>query len=150
MKEANSMFRHHLFHASQAMVALFVLSCAATTQTDVPNSQYKVGIGPSEKVQLPPPFATPSVSNNSKVIGWPKGRMPTPAPGFEVSLFAENFDNPRLAYVLLNEDILVVEVGSEFPDRSDKSVNRITLFRDTNKDGKPDVREGFLNGLNMP
>ena len=29
-------------------------------------------------------------------------------------------------------------------------MNRITLFRDTNKDGKPDVREVFLTGLNMP
>ena len=67
-----------------------------------------------------------------------------------MSLFAEDFDNPRLAYVLPNEDILVVEVGSEFPDRPEKSVNRITLFRDTNKDGKPDVREVFLTGLNMP
>ena len=86
------------------MVAL-LLSCAATTQTDILNSQYKAGIGPSEKIHLPQPFATPSVSNSSKVIGWPKGRMPTPAPGFEVSLFAEDFDNPRLAYVMPNEDI---------------------------------------------
>jgi hypothetical protein len=61
-----------------------------------------------------------------------------------------NFDNPRLAYVLPNEDILVVEVGSESLDRPQKSVNGITLFRDTNKDGKPDLREVFLTGLNMP
>jgi glucose/arabinose dehydrogenase len=124
MGEENSMFLQYLFHASQAVVALFGLSYAAATQTDILNSQYKAGIGPSEKIQLPPPFATPSVSNNSKVIGWPKGRMPVAAPGFEVSLFAEAFDNPRLAYVLPNEDILVVEVGN----RSQKSVNRITLF----------------------
>jgi glucose/arabinose dehydrogenase len=136
----------YLFHASQAMVALFVLSYAAATQTDILNSQYKAGIGPSEKIQLPPPFATPSVSNNSKVIGWPQGRMPTPAPGFEVSLFAEDLQHPRLAYVLPNEDILVVEVTH----RRQKPVNRITLFRDTNKDGKPDVREVFLTGLNIP
>jgi glucose/arabinose dehydrogenase len=136
----------YLFHASQAMVALFVLSYAAATQTDILNSQYKAGIGPSEKIQLPPPFATPSVSNNSKVIGWPQGRMPTPAPGFEVSLFAEDLQHPRLAYVLPNEDILVVEVTN----RRQKPVNRITLFRDTNKDGKPDVREVFLTGLNIP
>ena len=31
------------------------------------------------------------------------------APGFEVSLFAENLANPRQAYVLPNGDILVVE-----------------------------------------
>jgi glucose/arabinose dehydrogenase len=136
----------HLFDARPAIVALFVLSYAAATQTDILNSQYKAGIGPSEKIQLPPPFATPSVSNNSKVIGWPKGRMPTPAPGFEVSLFAEDLQNPRLAYVLPNKDILVVEVSN----RRQRSMNGITLFRDTNKDGQPDVREIFLSGLNRP
>jgi glucose/arabinose dehydrogenase len=136
----------HLFHASHAIVALFVLSYAAATQTDILNSQYKAGIGPAEKIHLPPAFATPSASNNSKVIGWPKGRMPTSAPGFEVSLFAEDLQNPRLAYVLPNKDILVIEVSN----RRQKSVNRITLFRDTNKDGKPDLREVFLSGLNRP
>ena len=79
---------------------------------------------------LPAPFATPSVRNNSKVIGWPKGKMPTAAPGFEVSLFADKLDNPRQAYVLPNKDILVVEAIREFPgraDRPEKSANRITL-----------------------
>src|SRR5206468_10197468 len=82
-----------------------------------------------------------------------KGRMPKAAPGFEVSLFADNLDNPRSTYVLPNGDILVVEATREWPDRPDrpeKSANRITLFRDTNKDGKPDLRETFLTGLNMP
>jgi glucose/arabinose dehydrogenase len=76
--------------------------------------------------------------------------MPTPAPGFEVSLFAENLASPRQAYVLPNKDVLVVEARREWPDRPQKSANRITLFRDTNGDGKPDVREAFLTGLNMP
>ena len=34
--------------------------------------------------------------------------------------------------------------------RRKNSANRITLFRDTNKDGSPDQREIFLTGLNMP
>ena len=135
------------------VVAVFILSCAATTQTDAPGNQYAPGTGPIEKLQLPPPFATPSARNTSKVIGWPKGRMPKPAPGFEVSLFAEDLDNPRTTYVLPNGDVLVVESTREWPDRPDrpdKSGNRIALFRDTNKDGKPDLREVFLTGLNMP
>ena len=143
----------YLLHISLAMVVVFVLSRAAATQTDVPSAQHMTGVGPSEKLQLPPPFATPSVRNTSKVIGWPKGRMPTAAPGFEVSLFAEDLDNPRQAYVLPNGDVLVVEAIREFqdrPDRPEKSANRIALFRDTNKDGKPDLREVFLTGLNMP
>lgn len=112
-----------------------------------------VETGPPESLVLPPPFATPSVRNVSKVIGWPRGRTPTAPPGFEVSLFAENLDNPRLAYVLPNGDALVVESTREWPgrpDRPEKSANRIALFRDTNKDGKPDLREVFVTGLNMP
>ena len=141
------------FHAFLAMITVFILSGAATAQTGAPSNQYSPGTGPIDKLQLPPPFATPSARNNSKVIGWPKGKMPTPAPGFEVSLFAEDLDNPRTTYVLPNGDVLVVESTREWPDRPDrpdKSGNRITLFRDTNKDGKPDLREVFLTGLNMP
>ena len=140
------------FRTLSTMVAVFILSIGAATQTDAPN-QYAPGTGPIDKIQLPAPFATPSARNNSKVIGWPKGRMPTPAPGFEVSLFAEDLDNPRTTYVLPNGDVLVVESTREWPDRPDrpdKSGNRITLFRDTKKDGKPDLREVFLTGLNMP
>ena len=147
------MVLRHLFQMSQVIAAAFLLSCAATTHTGVANRQYAPGTGPSDKLQLPAPFDTPSARNNSKVIGWPKGKMPTAAPGFEVSLFAENLDNPREAYVLPNGDILVVEATREWPgraDRPEKSRNRITLFRDTNKDGKPDLREVFLTGLNMP
>lgn len=138
------------FHISLAAAVIFVLSCGATTQTDSPSHRYPVGVGPSETLKLPPPFATPSVRNSSKVIGWPQGRTPVAAPGFEVSLFAENLDNPRQAYVLPNEDVLVVEAAREFPGRPQKSANRITLFRDTNKDGKPDMREVFLSALTMP
>lgn len=129
-----------------------IYSCA-TTQDNRANPQYAPGTGPADKLQMPQPFATPSARNNSKVIGWPKGKMPLAAPGFEVSLFADNLDNPRQAYVLPNKDILVVEATREWPgraDRPEKSANRITLFRDTNGDGRPDVREIFLTGLNMP
>src|SRR5262245_2949099 len=108
------------------------------------DNRYAPGTGPADQLQMPQPFATPSARNNSKVIGWPKGKMPVAAPGFEVSLFGENLDNPRQAYVLPNKDILVVEAIREWPgraDRPEKSANRITLFRDTKGNGKPDVRE---------
>ena len=147
------MLLRHVIRTSQIIVAAFLLSCGVTSQATAANSGYAPGTGPSDKLELPVPFATPSARNNSKVIGWPKGKMPTAAPGFQVSLFADNLDNPRQAYVLPNRDILVVEAIREWPGRADrpqKSANRITLFRDTNRDGKPDVREVFLTGLNMP
>jgi len=147
------MLSHWLRYVAPIVVAAFASSCAATLGAPVVNARYAPGTGPADQLQLPAPFATPSVRNNSKVIGWPKGKMPIAAPGFEVSLFAENLDNPRQAYALPNGDILVVEAVREWigrPDRPDKSANRITLFRDTNRDGKPDLRETFLTGLNMP
>jgi len=146
------MLLHKPFPMLTIMAAVFVLSIGAATQTDAPN-QYAPGTGPVDKLQLPAPFATTSARNTSKVIGWPKSKMPTPASGFEVSLFAEDLDNPRTTYVLPNGDVLVVESTREWPDRPDrpdKSGNRITLLRDTKKAGKPDLREVFVTGLNMP
>src|SRR4030095_9248208 len=146
------MLYRHITASVLFMIAAWTLSCA-TAQNDSREMTFAPGTGPIDKLALPAPFATPSARNTSKVIGWPKSKMPMPAPGFEVSLFAENLDNPRQAYVLPNGDILVVEATREGPgraDRPEKSANRITLFRDTNGDGKPEVREVFLTGLNMP
>lgn len=128
-------------------LALFLGAGAAPASAQI---KYPPGTGPAEQLVLPPPFHTPSVRKPSKVIGWPKGKLPTAAPGFEVSLFAENFHSPREAYVLPNGDVLVVESLREWPDRPQKSANRITLFRDTKGDGRYDLREPFLTGLNMP
>src|SRR5262247_2720035 len=110
-----------------------------------------VEVGPPDGLALPPPFATPSARNRSKVIGWPQGRMPTAPSGFTVSLFADSVDNPRLPYVLPNGDVAVVESIRESTNRpEERSGNRIILFRDTNKDGRFDLRETFVTGLNMP
>ena len=143
------MFYRAPFAITLSVCVAWLFSCAVSSEGP-PKAGYAPGTGPADQLKLPAPFATPSVRNTSKVLGWPQGRMPTPAPGFEVSLFAENLASPRQAYVLPNKDVLVVEARREWPDRPQKSANRITLFRDTNGDGKPDVREAFLTGLNMP
>jgi glucose/arabinose dehydrogenase len=136
-----------------AIAAGVALACSCATVTDDVSHRYAPGTGPADKLQLPAPFATPSARNQSKVIGWPQGKTPKAAPGFAVSLFADKLANPRQTYVLPNKDVLVVESIREWPgraDRPEKSANRITLFRDTNNDGTPDLRETFLTGLNMP
>ena len=135
-----------------SIVSALIIACAANPEKAV-KLAYAPGTGPADQLQLPAPFSTPSVRNTSKVIGWPDGKLPTPAPGFMVSLFADKLDNPRQAYVLPNGDVLVVEATREWPgraDRPEKSANRITLFRDSNQDGRPDQRETFLTGLKMP
>src|SRR5690554_1367605 len=121
-----------------------------------------------EGKQLPEPFATTSVSNFSNVIGWLEGETPKAPDGFTVTKYADGFQNPRWMYVAPNGDVLVAESNSNYgilkqigatligAGRSNnlkRSADRITLLRDTDKDGLPDVRETFLTkneGLDQP
>jgi glucose/arabinose dehydrogenase len=118
---------------------LFSLSTPAAEQAN----PRVVETGPSDKLILPPPNATRAVANPASVIPWPKGKTPTAPTGFEVSLFADELDNPRMIYVLPNGDVLVME---SLPQQS---TSRIVLLRDSAKSGTPAVRESFLRRLNM-
>jgi len=106
-----------------------------------PNTIVKTAIG---DLTLPPPYATESKTNNSKVIGWSEGKTPKAPEGFTVTKFADGFENPRWTYIAPNQDIFVVESGT----RSSK--NQITVLRDKDKDGKFETREVFISGLNKP
>ncbi|MDR6762424.1 glucose/arabinose dehydrogenase [Flavobacterium sp. 2755] len=106
-----------------------------------PGNVVKTAIG---DITLPPPYATESKTNNSKVIGWPNGVTPKAPEGFTVTKFADGFENPRWTYIAPNQDIFVVESGT----RSSK--NQITVFRDKDKDGKFETRQVFITGLNRP
>jgi glucose/arabinose dehydrogenase len=96
---------------------------------------------------LPPPFATPSVRKNSKTVGWPEGKTPTAPAGFTVTRFADGLDHPRWIYVGDNGDVFVSEANTL---SNGKSGNRITMFRDANKDGVTESRHVFAEGLNQP
>ncbi len=100
-------------------------------------------------------------------VGWKAGHKPTPAPGLAVSAFATDMKHPRWIYVLPNGDVLVAEASSQ-PGRVTsirgmvmrhtmrragaiaENANRITLLRDADGDGVPEVRETFLEGLSQP
>ncbi len=90
---------------------------------------------------LPEPYATKSVRNNSKVIGWPKELTPTAPAGFTVTRFADNLNNPRWIYVADNGDIFVSEP---------RGANDILLFRDNDKDGIAESKYVFLSGQKLP
>ncbi|MBC7398327.1 MAG: sorbosone dehydrogenase family protein [Mucilaginibacter sp.] len=113
----------------------------------------------------PPPNATKSTTQYCKVIGWQRGQKPTAPPGFKVTMFANRLDNPRNMYVAQNGDVFVSEantelkwlkklgsdiVGASKSQNLGKSANRITLLRDKNGDGLPDMSTVFLSGLNQP
>jgi len=115
---------------------------------------------------LPAPYETKSALHFSNVVGWPDGKTPQAPSGFTVTEFARDMASPRWIYVAPNGDIFVTEanterkgakqavknvvMGQNKSERTEASANRITIFRDTNKDGKPDVKETFLAGLNQP
>jgi glucose/arabinose dehydrogenase len=119
-------------------------------------------IGTSPK--LVAPGATPSAVNFSRVIGWRAEGKPSAPAGFAVSLFADSLDNPRWLHTMPNGDVLVAESRTEKvtgvpPEVREQleaagmvgtSANRISRLRDADGDGRAEVRETFLEGLNRP
>lgn len=99
--------------------------------------------------------------------GWSNGHMPTVATGLKVNAFASGLKHPRWIYILPNDDVLVAEalptpwaVKSAFEYAMlstmkraaavGESANRITLFRDEDKDGIGEIRETFIANQNQP
>ncbi|MDN3586314.1 sorbosone dehydrogenase family protein [Pedobacter aquatilis] len=116
-------------------------------------------------LNLPAPDTTASKNKFSKVIGWPEGKTPIAPEGFVVTKFASGIKSPRNMIVTPNGDVLVVLTNSERStaekiaaavtgkSKSEvpgKSANTIILYRDENKDGKPETTTTFLEGLNQP
>lgn len=114
---------------------------------------------------LPPPNATKSVMNFSNVIGWKDGETPKAPEGFTVTKYADGLQNPRWLHQLPNGDLLVAEsntqhsipekvgaaiIGANKSNDMRKSANRITILRDADRDGQPEMKEIFLENLNQP
>jgi glucose/arabinose dehydrogenase len=122
--------------------AFFVVSFPSLFAAEQTN-RGTVESGPSEQVVLPLPYATRAVANPSTIVPWPKGKAPIAPAGFEVSLFADELDNPRTICVLPNGDVLVMEsVRRQAP-------SRIILLRAREKIGKPALKSIFVRRLNM-
>lgn len=134
---------------------------------DEPDPGDQVGANPTlpELTQyLVPPMHVASV------VGWKQDETPTVAKGLQIKAFAKGLKHPRSLYTLPNGDILVVESvappGAAIKRPKDlvmgwiesmatsgggtEGSNRITLLRDTNGDGMPDVQDIFLDHLNSP
>ncbi len=138
---------------------LLGLSTAAVAQQAAPPPRLVVGL----KTQAEP-YATPSVVNHPKTIGWPAGRTPVAPRGYEVVKFAGGLDYPRQALLLPNGDVLVAEArtkpkldadpevqrGQALSKTTGYSANRITLLRDADRDGVAERRFVLREGLNQP
>lgn len=93
---------------------------------------------------LPKPFATESVVNQNNMKDWPDGKMPIAPEGFTVTKFADGFKNPRWTYIAPSGDMFVCEANTR------GSAGLITMLRDTDGDGKAEVRNTFLEDLKQP
>jgi glucose/arabinose dehydrogenase len=99
--------------------------------------------------------------------GWTEGHTPIAAPGLKVNAFATGLKHPRWIYVLPNGDVLTAEalftpggITSVFDYAMVSTMrraaavgvspNRITLLRDGDGDGRAEVQERFMEGLNQP
>lgn len=90
---------------------------------------------------LPEPYATKSVRNSARVVGWPKDRMPTAPAGFTVSRYADNLSNPRWVYIADNGDVFVSQP---------RGGNDILLLRDMDKDGVAETRHVYIKNQRLP
>ncbi len=89
---------------------------------------------------LAKPYTTPSAVNGPRVRRRPKNMKPRAPKGFRVKLFAEGLISPRNMAVAKNGDVLVIET----------SRGRITVLRDTDRNGVADQKEQFASGLRQP
>lgn len=154
-----------------ALISTAILFAAACGSNEEKKKQENAGKGDTvatntnEPVALPDPYATKSSTKVSKVVGWSNGKTPIAPAGFTVTKFADSLDNPRWIYIGTNGDVFISEASTEKnvvkqvknvisgkakSGNNEGSADRITLLRDADHDGIPEVRTTFLNDLNQP
>jgi len=163
-------------NVSNRLALLMTTAALLTACGESSNLPPQASVGPSPQLPKPTTSLIPTLKV-SKAIGWAGNAMPKAPPGFKVTALAENLDHPRWVYTLPNGDVLVAEsnhppmpegandggtgpiawakrtamgfvmgrVGADTP-----SANRITLLRDTDGDGRAEVKKVFMTGLTSP
>jgi glucose/arabinose dehydrogenase len=144
--------------------ALIMTGAACASPASLP---VDAGTGPNPQLPTPRTSLIPTI-NVVTARGWPAGRMPTAATGLDVTPFATNLQHPRWLYVLPNGDVLVAETNA--PPRKERggirgwmfrrkqkqaggavpSPNRVTLLRDTDGDGRAELRTVLLEDVQSP
>jgi glucose/arabinose dehydrogenase len=152
-----------IFHFITLSFLLIANACSNHKQVSKPVA---VQTNDFQTANLPAPYATGSNRKSSNVIGWEENEKPIAPAGFTVSLFAKGLDNPRWMYVAKNGDVFVSESASSVDKniketgekvvrkkgekKNGKSANRISLFRDADKNGSYESKFTFASNLNQP
>jgi glucose/arabinose dehydrogenase len=122
--------------SSLVFAIIFSFACAAETSSAPPTLRHYE----FRADQLPPPFATSSANNSPRVTAPPADARLVLPPGFKISVFAENLDDPRRMLLAANGDVVLSEPGA----------GKITILRDANHDGVAEQRFTFATNLNAP
>jgi glucose/arabinose dehydrogenase len=147
--------------AGSALAALMIVSgCGEKIAS--PSTQYGANpVLPPPHQYIVPPMQVPVAT------GWANGQKPAVPADLKIQAYATGFLHPRTVYALPNGDVLVVETNGPNPpiyrpkDYIQNAVearagsaapggNRITLLRDANGDGTPELRTVFIDHLNSP
>lgn len=168
MTQFQSQRTHILRVMLSALLVTTSLALAGCSDSEIkPEDQ----IGSNPKLPEPHQYLFPPM-NLASVVGWKGGETPKVPADLKISALATGLKHPRMVYTLPNGDILVVESGApseasvkrpkdivmgfiqglvtSSASGDDKPGNRITLLRDADGDGKPEVQTVFLDHLNSP
>jgi len=118
-----------------ALGVLLLLAPPAAAQNQPPGQRLQV-----TPADMPPPHATPSVSNSAIDVARPPGANLRVPPGFRASIFADRLVHPRWLAVAANGDVLLAEPRA----------GRVTLLRDADGDGDAETRTTLVGGLDRP
>ncbi|HEY2661799.1 MAG TPA: sorbosone dehydrogenase family protein [Caulobacteraceae bacterium] len=150
-----------IVRALQALAALVALAACDKPGGD-PMRQYGANPYLPEPHQfLVPPMSVP------EAVGWRPGETPTVGAGLKIQAMATGLLHPRIVYTLPNGDVLVVEsngpgtkpyrpkdyIQGKVKGRAGaaaKGGDRITLLRDANGDGKPEMQTVLVDHLHSP
>ncbi len=125
--------------AALAVSALLAAQGPAAVFTDYrqekPGTIHKITLA-----DLPPPLATPAVSNSPATRPRPEGALPDTLPGYKVTLYAAGLRRPRLIRMAPNGDLFVAE----------SQAGEIKVLRGVKPDGTAEIVEVFATGLNRP
>lgn len=146
---------------SPALIAAALVAACSDKGGD-PMKQYGPDpVLPEPRQYLLPPMSVP------RAIGWKTGETPTVPAGFRIQAMATGLMHPRVVYPLPNGDVLVVESNGpgtksyrpkDYIQGKIKAIgganqeggNRITLLRDANGDGAPELRTILVDRLHSP
>ncbi len=153
-----------------ALVVILIILAAAfwfLTRGDTASVPWEEVVGTDPTLEEPNAEGIPTVAI-AEPVGWAADEVPVAAEGLAVMRFADGLEHPRTLQALPNGDILVsltrapakeddggitAWIAGLLMDRAGaggESPNQVVLLRDADGDGRAEVRQVLLDGLDSP